>query len=399
MILNQTQGVVAKYASLLKNCGVISDNDNVLIDPQDEDFKKNNIIVLQQGNPLWNIDKNKDKIKRVIVLSPLVFDIFLKKEIKTSLLEFPIPDVYRKITPWQNRQDAIYFHGRIVPGKLPIEDLEKLDQSGIKVYLRGPICKKYWTSDDINEKDFVEYKEKLKTLKNIIFLPETQDKFELINSLNKFKFYFTLSTGEAFNVALQEAIACGTIPLVRKNGAYWWAEKLKIDFSSVEELISLFERYKKSDIENYSDSISQQIKTRCSYSSMADKNMAGFWNGGSQEVSEIDFEIKELVRNYNNYVQVFQSCSGHYNCLKSYISWKGKTLDFNKIVTEKFPNLKFRWRIEELLNNTVDSITKLSIQFGENFFLDGKKYNYKDKTIKREDLLFDLLHDFNKLMV
>jgi uncharacterized protein (TIGR00730 family) len=94
---------------------------------------------------------------------------------------------------------------------------------------------------------YIEYKEKLKTLSNITFLPETQNKFELINNLNMFKFYFTLSTGEAFNVALQEAIACGTIPLVRKNSAYWWAERLRVDFTKVSELIEVFEKYKNSD--------------------------------------------------------------------------------------------------------------------------------------------------------
>ncbi len=264
-----------KYKNLLIKSNVISKNDECIIDPLDNDLNKvSDIILLQQGHIDWdlNLEASINRIKFAITPNLFIYKILKSYRIKTSLIEFPIEDEFRKITNWNNREDAIYYHGRIIPGKINIEELISISNAGIKIVIRGPICKAYWTDIDIEK--FAEFKEKfLKIVKEgkVQLLEPAEDIDEIITDLNKYKFYFTLSEGEAFNIALEEAIACGTIPLVRKNEAYWWADKLIINFTSKEKLIKDYKLYVKDDLEEYSQLISNELKKRNSFKSTLEK--------------------------------------------------------------------------------------------------------------------------------
>lgn len=265
--------VVHRYKYLLEQSGLDFTGKEVLIDPIPDKFKDlDNVIVLQQGQHDW-LD-NQDcvsKVDYVITLSPVVEEELKKKHLKTIVLPFPVPDVFQKKTKWSDREDVLYYHGRMIPSKTNVEEIENILKYGFQVAMRGPICKYYWAEEDLKEKIFTDFKEQLlkldKQYSNLTLLPGTQDQDLIVEELNKYKFYFTLSTGEAFNVALQEAIACGTVPIVRSNGAYWWADHLILEFRYIGDLILKFNTCKDLNLEEYSDTIAEEIKCRCSFES------------------------------------------------------------------------------------------------------------------------------------
>jgi len=268
--------VVQRYKELLIESKVLDKEQKVLIEPTTKDLEKidDKVIVLQQGNECWDYSV-LDKIDFIITSSAWLKNKYSELDKKTILLEFPIRDVFKKKTNWKSREDSIYYHGRVLPEKVPLLDLKKILQSGIEVIIRGPICKKYWTEEDMETEEFNLYKKTLLEMEsefeNLHFLSATKDENVIINELNKYKFYFTISKGEAFNVALQEAIACGTMPIVRRNQAYWWADCLFSGFSKVEDLIVKYNVFKDKDLEEYSDIIAKEIKARCSLEAIRDK--------------------------------------------------------------------------------------------------------------------------------
>jgi hypothetical protein len=267
MKLNQCNGPVNKYYEQLLNNGIIKESDNVLVDPRNEkEFPDiNDLVILQQGDLSWNV-KNFSKIKYIFTPSLYLYEKYSYSK-KIFLIPFAIEPEYKKISKWSDRENALYYHGRIISEKLGIIGLTKLCSEGIKIVLRGPICKEYWTDKDIERPEFISYKEKVSKL-NIEFLPPTDDKEVIINDLNKYKFYFTLSNGECFNLALQEAIACGTIPLVKPNFAYWWAEHLILQFENTNELIKKFNGLKDMDMDEYSSLLSKELHKRFNYESL-----------------------------------------------------------------------------------------------------------------------------------
>lgn len=277
MIINEKEvsGVVKKYYDLLIKSGVLSSAEEVLIEPYNKDYDESNFTVLQQGAILFDFKKYNTKVQKIITCSDILYDKLKKVHDKVYLLEFPIEDEYKKINRFIYRENAIYYHGRILPEKVLLEDLRKLLDSKIRVVLRGPICKEYWGNKDLEAEKFVDYKKQILELveeyDNFTVLPETKDKNVIIKDLNKYRYYFTLSTGEAFNLALQEAIACGTIPIVRDMKLYLWADGLYIGFNSVEEMMYKYDkenvnnRYHIIESEYFSSFISSEIKKRCSF--------------------------------------------------------------------------------------------------------------------------------------
>jgi hypothetical protein len=162
MVENNSSGVVLKYYTLLKSSGIVSDDDSILIDPFEEDFKDKEYIVLQQGQAEWNLSNKK--IKHIITPNVSIFEK-LSKKFEIYLIEFPIDtSIYSKTTDWNKREDAIYYHGRIIPQKLPIDELKHISDQGIKIVLQGPICKAYWIDEELNDSYYVDYKNKLMKL-------------------------------------------------------------------------------------------------------------------------------------------------------------------------------------------------------------------------------------------
>lgn len=354
--------VVNKYYFLLKQAEVISDKDDCLIEPNNEDFKHDNHIVLQQGKENW---KDK-KVKFVITENIDLFFHFKNKNFKTYLLEFPLePYTFRKYTLWQKRENKVYFHGRIIPGKLPLEELKILKENNIPVVLQGPICKEYWTDKDIEKKEFIEYKKEIKKLKNITFLQETNDPKEIAKNLNKYKFYFTLSNGEAFNKALEEAIACGTIPLVKSSVAYWWAFPYIFQFHSIEKFLKLYNDFSKIDLEELSTIISNEAQKNFSLEAINYKFKSSFFNFNKNYPP---FEYRNFLFKYPEII--------NYSISESWFEFS----DLSRIKKsfEMLTNLSLDWKIEN--NKLIPKIEASS----------------EEETIKSyHDLCFDL----NKLSV
>ena len=266
-----------KYRDLLVKANVISEEDKFVIDPNNKILSElDDVILLQQGSVNWNDWSNysRSKIRFAITPNIHIFKELISKRLKTFLLEFPIEDHFKKTTNWNEREDAVYYHGRIIPGKLNIEELEKISSAGIKIVARGPVCKQYWQDENLEDKKFIDFKDRFMKLvdegKILLFSVASEEK-AMIYDLNRYKFYFTLSSGEAFNLALEEAIACGTIPIVRSSGAYWWADHLLVNFKNVDRLIKAFHQYKKEDLDEYSNLIANEIKKRCSLEAIKEK--------------------------------------------------------------------------------------------------------------------------------
>lgn len=272
MVLNYARGPVRKYYDLLLRSKVLKNTDDVLIECDEDvlkNFKGEEVIILQQGKALWPIDDISilNKIK-FIITSSLIVSKFLEKRKKTFLLEFPIEDYFCKNKNYNDRESALYFHGRVISSKLPISDLGCLLRAGIKIVIRGPVCFEYWSQNKMTDEASIKYERELMDLSskysNLVLLGESHEKDVIVSDLNSYKFYFTLSTCEAFNLALQEAIACGAIPFVRNNGAYWWAHECYVGFEQVGELINLYGKYYNKDLKEYSSVISEEIQKRCS---------------------------------------------------------------------------------------------------------------------------------------
>ena len=267
-----------KYKRLLTKAEVLSESDNTIIDPTNRDLQKVNgkVIVLQQGTIHWYHWANeiREKVDFAITPNVNVYKELISKKVKSFLLEFPIEDHYNIQKDWNERLDALYYHGRILPGKVDLEDLKKVTSNGIKVVMRGPVCKHYWIDKDVKEEEHIKFKDEFMELASsgkVILQTARDSEEDMIYDLNWHKFYFTLSHGEAFNVALEEAIACGTVPLVRANGAYWWAHHLIATFRDAEELIDMFHRYVNEDLGEYSFLIASEIKKRCSLEAIHNK--------------------------------------------------------------------------------------------------------------------------------
>lgn len=267
-----------KYRKLLIKAGVLSEDQPTLIDPTNRELQsvKGKVVVLQQGAIHWYhwSEEMRNKVEFAITPNMMVYKDLISKKVKSFLLEFPIEDHYKIDKDWNERLDAVYYHGRIIPGKVNIEDLKKITETGVKVVMRGPVCKYYWIDEDIPGADYDKFREDFMELARTGRVDLQTPRYEedaIVYDLNWHKFYFTLSNGEAFNVALQEAIACGTIPIVRSNGAYWWAHHLLVNFEDVDSLIEAFHQYRNEDLGEYSYLISKEIKERCSLEAIKEK--------------------------------------------------------------------------------------------------------------------------------
>ena len=251
----------------------------------------------------------------------LLFKIKSGLNFELKYIPFGVDDVFSKTKKLKERRRALYYHGRIVEGKLPINSLDKLVNEVYKlkipVVLRGPIYKNYWTNYDINSDEAKEYKYKLEVIKDIYYpylevYPEieysNQNRSEIIsNELNQYKYYFTLSYSESFNLGLQEAMACGTIPVVLYNGAYNWADTAILKSFSLKNLInnvvSILKNEEKFEdkLESYSDKLAFFTKKRFSLDSIKKVSNSVDWYTASD--SEYTETYEESI--FNDYVKSF----------------------------------------------------------------------------------------------
>jgi glycosyltransferase involved in cell wall biosynthesis len=377
MLLNSTNGAVGKYYDLLLNSKVLNTEDKVYVEEIDrKNIKEEDSILLEQSSyPIS--EETLKKVKCIITQHILVYESF-RNRIKTYLLEFPLSKSFKKTKKWSERENAIYFHGRITPSKLPLEFLKTISKE-IKIVLQGPICKKYWIDEELEDEFYKEYKQEILKINNIEFLEETKDENELSNNLNKYKFYFTLSKSEAYNVALQEAIACGTIPIVNKMPeTYWWAKGLYFDFDNdPNEFIRTYKKLVNLDLEKYSDVIVDEINSRTSENSICDKFKKGnFWNF----IKEPTIETEKFLDFLKKKVDILSYKSFTRDDLHFYVQWEGWNKEINDYIFKK-EFLLLNWEIKKWNNSTILFI---------------KKYNCNDLN-SLNNIYFQFLRDIRTI--
>lgn len=273
------------YENMLRDIGAIDDNDIVLNEPIDWEIVKTRgkkVIVLC-SSPRFDKNRFSREIHKVFTPNKLVYDDLKRIGYNTFLLEFSLREKFSKNKQWKERRRGLYYHGRICPIKLPIDELSFIVDKGIEVTLRGPICKEYWTNVDADDPESVRYKNKIldmeKQYYNFNVLEsvdrESEIRDEIISTdLNNYKYYFTLSKSESFNSALHESLGTGTIPIVRRNGAYWYANDLINEFTEIGNLIEIYYKLEKTPLrtlEEHSTYLSTKILERTSLDNIKKK--------------------------------------------------------------------------------------------------------------------------------
>jgi len=188
------------------------------------------------------------KIDYIINLDYVPFQI---KEQNVIPLYHPCNPKFRLRIPWSERSKLCLYWGNLAPHKFNIEFLDLYRE--IDLYGRI-LCDN-------------EYKDKiLESGCYKGYLPEEK----LVDTINEYKYFVVPHKGyEPFMLTLQEAMQCGTIPLVTNSRDYpnhhWidWARGLYYEFRDVKSLV----RWLKldHDLEAFSFSISNEINKRHSY--------------------------------------------------------------------------------------------------------------------------------------
>lgn len=147
-------------------------------------------------------------------------------ENKTFSSHFPIESIFSNNIPWLDRENMFVILGNITSLKISEEFISLLKGSGLKIDCYGM---KYSKS-----KEDEKYLEKFESCNELVYKGFVQQR-DVPSILNKYKYYVMPHNGtEVFNLALLQAIYCGTIPLIsndRNNTKYdgsWidWADGL-----------------------------------------------------------------------------------------------------------------------------------------------------------------------------
>lgn len=178
------------------------------------------------------------------------------------------PDIFKVKTQWSDREKLFVHIGTICPLKLSLDFIRNIRSTNLKVDCFGPLVsveKQYL--EDINSTNQLDYN-------GVV----SQDKIGDI--LNEYKYFILPHDGyEIFNITLQQAISCGTIPLVCNDmsgnfDSSWidWAEGLYYNCDNSEELINNMMKIESdSNIRgNYSNYISDEAKKRWDYQEFKD---------------------------------------------------------------------------------------------------------------------------------
>jgi len=223
------------------------------------------ISLIQQSTLTHDPDVLNKKITTIYHSTPILKS-FIREYYSGKLVElgFPIRSEFEITTPWSDRLDKFVFHGRIYEQKISIKFLKELQKHNIEIDLYGPVCKKYWSDEDESEEKYHIYKQEITKLDNVTLYPQIVNS-EVPQMLNKYKFFTIFSSGEAFNLSLQEAMACGTVPLVRWNDAFGWSENTLLKFYNEEVICDTYMGLKGKDLTGYSGAISTFIHNKYSF--------------------------------------------------------------------------------------------------------------------------------------
>lgn len=187
--------------------------------------------------------------------------------IRSRLLKgcFPVyPNDYRPKIQWSHRKKNFCYIGQINKLKFS-EDFIRLLKDSPDIDLYG----------NVNENGFLE-KDCVNIIKNYKGYFGQQPQETISDILNQYK-YFVLPHGrmpEIFNITLQQAINCGTIPLLLNDQTSdfdhtWaqWASEFVIQFDKEEHLLSAMKELSKNqnDYTYMSYNISAKIQEKFSY--------------------------------------------------------------------------------------------------------------------------------------
>ncbi|RLE67011.1 MAG: hypothetical protein DRJ38_00125 [Thermoprotei archaeon] len=163
----------------------------------------------------------------------------------------PCNPKFRLKIPWDERPKKCLYWGNLAPHKFNVKFLELYDD--IDVYGRIRCDGEY--KDRLLESGCYRG-----------YLPEER----LVDTINEYKYFVVPHDGyEPFMLTLQEAMQCGTIPLVTNSRdypkSYWidWAKGLYIEFRDVWQLSRWLRRDR--DLTQMSYGIAREIRRRHSY--------------------------------------------------------------------------------------------------------------------------------------
>ena len=240
------------------------------------------IVIYHSWRTIYNFDeKNADDFKRRY-FNNLVDDIIclnyipentnntsdLFKRVHNFYHPIDTMEYYSKI-PWNKRDNLFGYFGNILPHKMSLEFIEKIQQTDIIVDCYGKI---------LDWEEYKEYNNLVNNCKNIVFKGYINQE-DMPDYINRYKYFVMAHDGyEPFNVTLLQCILCGTIPLVvndrtsKKFDSTWidWADNLYFGSNTVEEMINNLEHIKTLDCNDISIQISNQAKLKFDYSKFKD---------------------------------------------------------------------------------------------------------------------------------
>ena len=173
------------------------------------------------------------------------------KEPNVIPMYHPCNPKFRLKIPWNERPKNCLYWGNLAAHKFNVEFLDLYKE----IDLYGKILKDGEYKDKILESGC--YKG---------YLPEEK----LVETINEYKYFVVPHNGyEPFMLTLQEAMQCGTIPLVTNtrnySNHYWidWARGLYLEFRNNKSLARWLRA--KHDLEQFSFYISNEINKRHNY--------------------------------------------------------------------------------------------------------------------------------------
>lgn len=174
------------------------------------------------------------------------------------------PEIFKIITPWDKRKKKFLYLGNILPHKIDLEFIDLFAKTDLILDCYGRV----FENNEINDK--------IKNAPNIV-LKGLVPQLDVPNIFNEYRYYVLphANIPEPFNLALLQAMFCGTIPLVKNDPSYnnsWldWANGLYYGTHKSESLIKNMKELSSctKNLSPISNAISQKAQERFDYYKM-----------------------------------------------------------------------------------------------------------------------------------
>jgi glycosyltransferase involved in cell wall biosynthesis len=189
----------------------------------------------------------------------------IKKKIYPAYMPMN-PEIYYPKIPWNDRKKLFMYLGNILHHKMSKEFLQKVQATDISIDCYGKLSSNQ------------EYADLFNSCKNVVNKGYVEQS-KVADVMNEYKFFVMPHDGpEPFNIAVLQAMMCGTIPLVvndqTKKFSTWfeWAKDLYYGNNTVDEFLDNLTRINKdidiSNAEEISNRISNLSMERFNYQKM-----------------------------------------------------------------------------------------------------------------------------------